>query len=349
MFDKKMKVKISQIADLIQAEITGNPDEVITHPDKIESAKEGSITFFSNPRYEKYLYTSQASAIIIDKNYHLTQPVPATILRVENVYLALSTLFEFFDKSVSQQPGISDLAYLEDDVELGEDSYVGPFTMIGKGARIGKNAQIGSQVYIGPGVFIGDHVRIFPGVKIYYNCQIGHHVVLHSNSVIGSDGFGFAPDSEGRYSKIPQIGIVSIGDHVEVGANTVIDRASMGKTIIHDGVKLDNLIQVAHNVVIEKNTVVAAQAGISGSASIGEHSQIGGQVGVAGHLEIGAHSKVGGQAGVIASLEPGKDYFGTPAMELKDFMRSYAVFRQLPELNKEIHRLKKQIDQLNKS
>lgn len=344
-----MIVKISQIADLIKAEIEGNPDLDISHPDKIETAKEGAITFFSNPKYEKYLYSTEASAVLIDKNYHLTQPVPATLLRVENVYMALSTLFEFFDPGKLKKAEISKLACLDGDVVIGEEAYVGPYTVIEAGVKIGKNAQIGSQVYIGPGVHIGDHVRIYPGVKIYYNCHLGHHVVVHANAVIGSDGFGFAIDDEGKYSKIPQIGHVEIGDHVEIGANTVIDRASMGKTILHEGVKLDNLIQVGHNVVIGKNCVIAAQVGIAGSASIGDDTQIGGQAGIGGHLHVGTKARIGGQTAVISNLKSGENYFGSPAMELNKYMRSYAIFKQLPEMRKEIHRLKKQIERLNKS
>ncbi len=343
-----MKVKIHQIAELIQAEVEGNPDEVITHPDKIETAGAGAITFFSNPKYEKYLYTTQASAVIIGKDYQISQPVPATLLRVENAYMALSTLFNFIEGQKAEPVGISELAYLHESVDIGEDSYVGPFTVIEKDVKIAANAQIGSQVYIGPGVQIGHHAQIYAGVKIYHNCLIGDHVIVHSNAVIGSDGFGFVQNEEGEYKKIPQIGQVEIGDHVEIGANTVIDRAAMGKTILHQGVKLDNLIQVGHNVVIGKNCVIASQAGIAGSTTIGENTQIGGQVGTAGHIHIGANNKIAGQAGVISDVKEGQELFGTPAINLGNYMRSYAVFRQLPELRKEIHQLKKQVEELKK-
>lgn len=344
-----MQVKIRQIAELIQAEVEGNPDAIVTHPDKIESAGAGAITFLSNPKYEKHLYSTEATAVIVDKDYKLTQPVPATLLRVENAYLALSTLFQYYESQKTKPKGISELAYLHANVQIGDDAYVGPFTMIEDDVVIGENAQIGSQVYIGSGVRIGDDVRIYPGVKIYHESQLGDQVTLHSNAVIGSDGFGFAPDENGAYAKIPQIGHVEIGDHVEIGANTVIDRASMGKTIISQGVKLDNLVQIAHNVVIGKNCVIAAQAGVSGSTQIGENSQIGGQVGTAGHIVIGSNSKIGGQAGVISDLEGGQNTFGTPAMNIGQYMRSYAIFRQLPEFRKEIHRLRKQVEKLKKS
>lgn len=344
-----MNVKISQIADLIKADIEGNPDVTITHPDKIETAKEGAITFFSNPKYEKYLYQTQASAVLLDKNYLLTQPVPATLLRVENVYLALSTLFEFFDQTTLKKAEISKMASIHTKAQIGEGSYVGPYTVIEENVIIGKNAQISSQVYIGPGTVIGDHARIHSGVRIYHDCRIGDKVVIHSNAVVGSDGFGFAPNEKGEYAKIPQIGVVEIGDHVEIGANTVIDRASMGKTVVMDGVKLDNLIQVGHNVVIGKNCVVAAQAGISGSSRIGDNSQLGGQSGIGGHLQLGENVQVGGQAGVITNLKSDRAYFGTPAIELNNYMRAYAVFKQLPELRKEVYRLKKQLAELDKS
>lgn len=344
-----MNVKISQIADLIKADIEGNPEVIITHPDKIETAGEGAITFFSNPKYEKYLYQTRASAVLLDKQYKLIQPIPATVLRVENVYLALSTLFEFFDKAKVQKKGISGLSSIHPSVRIGEAGYVGPYTVIEENVIIGNHAQIGSQVYIGSGVQIGDHVRIYPGTRIYHDCQIGNHVVIHSNAVIGSDGFGFAPDEHGKYNKIPQIGSVEIGDHVEIGANTVIDRASMGKTLVKEGVKLDNLIQVGHNVVIGKNCVIAAQAGISGSSQIGDNSQIGGQVGISGHLVIGDNIQLAGQSGVITNLKSDGTYFGTPAFEMNAYMRAYAVFRQLPELRKEVLSLKKQLAELNKS
>lgn len=344
-----MKVKISQIAELIHADIDGNPEDIITHPDKIETAQAGSITFFSNPKYEKYLYTTRATAILLDKEYHLSQPVPATLLRVENVYLALSTLFSFFDKSQVKPSGISPLASVNPDATIGERVSIGPFAVVEAGVHIGENTHIGPQVYIGQEVHIGADCRIFPGVKIYHDCRIGDEVVIHANTVIGSDGFGFAVDESGEYAKIPQIGHVEVGDRVEIGANSVIDRASMGKTILEEGVKLDNLIQVGHNVIIGKNSVLAAQTGIAGSARIGENVQVGGQVGIAGHLKIGDNVKLGGKTGVISNLDGDENYFGSPSMPMNDFMRSYIVFRQLPHLRKEIHQLRKQLDALNKS
>lgn len=343
-----MKVKISQIAELINADIDGNPDEVITHPDKIETAEAGSITFFSNPKYEKFLYTTRATAVLLDKNFHLSQPVPATLLRVENVYLALSTLFSFFDKSRVGPSGISPLASVDADATIGDGVSIGPFAVVEAGAHIGRNTHIGPQVYIGTDVLIGEGCRIYPGVRIYHDCMIRNGVVIHANSVIGSDGFGFAVDERGEYAKIPQIGHVEVGDRVEIGANSVIDRASMGRTVLEEGVKLDNLIQVGHNVVIGKNSVLAAQTGVAGSARIGQNVQVGGQAGIAGHLQIGDNVRLGGQTGIISDLDGDENYFGTPAMQINDFMRSYAVFRQLPQLRKEVHRLKKQLDELNK-
>lgn len=343
-----MKVKIHQIAELIKAKVEGNPDAVITHPDKIESAGEGAITFFINPVYEKHLYHTRATAVLMDKNYQLSKPVPATILRVENVYLALSELIRYYEDTKLTPSGISEQATLGEDVEIGENVFVGPYTVIESGTRIGDNSYIGSQVYIGKNVQIGRNNRLYPGVRIYNDTVIGNEVVLHSNAVLGSDGFGFAQNEEGQYIKIPQIGHVEIGDRVEIGANTVIDRASMGKTVLEEGVKLDNLIQVGHNVIIGKNTVIAAQTGISGSTKIGENNQVGGQVGIAGHIRLGSNIKIGGGSGIISDMEDGGNYFGTPAMPLKDFMRSYAVFRQLPNMDKALYAVKKQLKDLGR-
>lgn len=343
-----MNVKISQIADLIKADIEGNPDEFITHPDKIESAQAGAITFFSNPKYEKFLYQTQASAVLLDKNYKLTQPVPATLLRVENVYLALSALFEYFDKNRVKKEGVSKLAVVGEGVKMGKGVYIGPYAVVEDNVTIGDDAQIGPQVYIGAGTQIGHQVKIYPGVRIYHDCHIGDRVILHSNAVIGSDGFGFAPNEAGEYTKIPQIGVVVIGDDVEIGANTVVDRASMGKTIVSAGTKLDNLIQVGHSVVIGKNCVIAAQTGIAGSTRIGDNAQIGGHVGIAGHLNLGDNIKLGGMAGVNSNLKSEGEYFGAPAFELNNYMRSYVVFKNLPDLRKEVIQLRKQLDELSK-
>lgn len=340
-----MEVKVHQIAELIKAEIEGNGEAIITHPDKIEDAGPGAITFYSNPKYEKFLYETLATAVIVEENFIPTRPVSATLLRVSNVYLALSELFQYYEKNESRPIGISEKASLGKNISLGEDIYIGDFSVIEQGTTIGEGSHISSQVYIGENVHIGEKVMIYPGVRIYKNCRIGDRVVLHANAVIGSDGFGFAHDEEGNYIKIPQIGNVVLGDDVEIGANTVIDRASMGVTLIESGVKLDNLIQVGHNVVIGKNTVIAAQTGIAGSTKIGENSRIAGQVGIAGHLSIGAGSEIGAQSGIGSNLKEGGRYFGTPALGVGAFHRSHVVFKELPELRKMIFKMNKKLDE----
>lgn len=341
-----MEIKVHQIAELIKAEIEGNDEAVITHPDKIEDAGAGAITFYSNPKYEKYLYETGATAVIVQDDFEPSRPVDAVLLRVPDVYVALSQLFHFYEKIQQKPAGISDKASVAESVKLGDDIYIGDFSVVEEGATIGTGSSIDSQVYIGENVKIGKDVKIYPGVRIYKNCQIGDRVVLHANAVIGSDGFGFAHDSEGNYLKIPQIGRVELGDDVEIGANTVIDRASMGVTLIENGVKLDNLIQVGHNVVIRKNTVIAAQTGIAGSTEIGESSRIGGQVGIAGHLRIGPQSQIAAQTGIGSDLKGGGAYLGTPSMEARAFQRSHVVFKELPELRKMIFRIDKKLKEL---
>lgn len=339
-----MEVKVRQIAELIKAQIEGNGEAVITHPDKIEDAGPGAITFYSNPKYEKFLYTTRATAVIVDQDFKPTRPVSAALLKVPNVYIALSEIFQFYEKNEVRPIGISEKASIGKDVNLGKEVFIGDFSVVEQGATIGAGSHIAAQVYIGENVLIGEGVTIYPGVRIYKNCRIGDRVILHANAVIGSDGFGFAHDAEGNYIKIPQIGRVDLGDDVEIGANTVIDRASMGVTKIENGVKLDNLIQVGHNVVIGKNTVIAAQTGIAGSTKIGENSKIGGQVGVAGHLSLGVNSQIAAQSGVGFNTEEGGQYFGTPAIEARAFQRSHVVFKQLPELRRMIFKINRKLE-----
>jgi len=341
-----MEIKVRQIAELIKAEIEGNDQAVITHPDKIEDAGAGAITFYSTPKYEKYLYATGATAVIVQHDFLPAQPVDAVLLRVPDVYIALSQLFQYYEKNQKKPTGISEKASVAENVELGDNIYIGDFSVVEEGVSIGEGSCIDSQVFVGENVRIGRNVKIYPGVRIYKDCRIGDGVVLHANAVIGSDGFGFAHDEEGNYIKIPQIGRVELGDDVEIGANTVIDRASMGVTLIESGVKLDNLIQVGHNVVIRKNTVIAAQTGIAGSTEIGKNSRIGGQVGIAGHLRIGAESQVAAQTGIGSDLKGGEAYLGTPSMEARAFQRSHVVFKQLPELRKMIFRIDKTLKEL---
>lgn len=339
-----MEVKIHQIAELIKAKVEGNADVVITHPAKIEHAGPGSITFFSNPRYEKYLYDTTASAVILDNHFILKQPVMATILRVENVYLALSVLFEFLEKSKQVSGGISDLAYVDPSAQVPSSCSIGPFTYIDKGVVLGENCRIGSHVHIGSNVVMGSDSIINAGVKIYRDSQIGKSVIIHSNAVIGSDGFGFVKDDSGHYKKIPQIGNVEIKDHVEIGANTVIDRASMGSTVIQSGVKLDNLIQVGHNVVIGEHTVIAALTGVAGSVKIGDNNQIGGQVGIAGHISIGSNNGIAGGTGIVKNVGDGEVLMGYPAMNVKQFFKSHIYIQKLGEMEKRIKQLERKLN-----
>ncbi|WP_236978733.1 UDP-3-O-(3-hydroxymyristoyl)glucosamine N-acyltransferase [Membranihabitans maritimus] len=338
-----MEAKINQIAELINAEVQGNGEGVITHPGKIEDAGPGAITFFSNAKYEEYLYQTQATAIIVGKDFNPRKPVPTTLLKVENVYLALSILFEFFDENKVKIKGISPLASIHEGVEVPDSVYIGPFVHIEKGVMIGENCEIQSHVYIGTNVQIGNGVRIFPGVKVHADCRIGNAVTLHANAVIGSDGFGFARDSDGNYRKIPQIGNVVLKDNVDIGANTVVDRASMGSTIIEEGVKLDNLVQIAHNVVIGKNTVIAAQAGIAGSSQLGSNNQLGGQAGIAGHIKIGSENLISGQSGVMSDLGDNNRVFGSPAYSHLQFFKAFTVTKKLPEIEKRLAQLEKKV------
>src|SRR3546814_926225 len=274
---------------------------------KIEDASSGSLSFLSNPKYEQYLYTTKASVVIVNDDLKLEQPVAATIVRVKNAYSAFSTLLELYNKMRLAKTGIEERAFIDASVKIGEDVYVGAFAYIDRGAVIGSRCKIYPNVYIGDNVKIGDDTTLFPGVSVYFDCVIGERVIIHSGTVVGSDGFGFAPQEDGTYNKISQIGNVVIEDDVEIGANSVIDRATMGSTIIRQGVKLDNLIQIAHNVEIGQHTVIAAQSGISGSTKIGKNAVIGGQVGVVGHISIASGSQIQAQAGVNRTIaEDGK-------------------------------------------
>lgn len=335
-----MKLNVKTIASLVKGEVVGNTAIQITHPDKIEIAEEGAITFLANPKYEPYLYTTKASAVLVSQNFKPTKKIAATLIKVEDVYGAVAQLLQFFEQSIHPQKGISSLAFIHETAKLGEEVTVDDFVSIKDGVNIGNHCRIYPQVFIGKEVVIGNNVLIYSGVKIYHQCQIGDNCIIHANAVIGSDGFGFAPQSDGTYNKMPQVGNVIVEDNVEIGANTVIDRATMGATIIQKGTKLDNLIQVAHNVSVGQNTVIAAQAGIAGSTSIGNHCQIGGQAGFVGHIEVADGVKVQAQSGVAASIKKkGSKVYGYPAFSYQDYLRAYALFRQLPALEKRIREL----------
>ena len=328
-----MKFTVDQIADLIEGTVNGNGATLISNFDKIEEGKLGSISFLSNPKYESYLYQTDASAVIISKDLTLKKPVKTALIRVSDPYLAFTVLLQKYQELVEKkETGIQVPSYIAENVQISENVFVGRFTQVDAGSRIGNNSQIYDRVSIGKNVTIGYDCTIYPGVVIYKDCIIGNNVVIHANSVIGSDGFGHAPQADGTFKSIPQLGNVVIEDDVSIGSNTTIDRATMGSTIIRKGVKIDNLVQIAHNVEIGSNTAIAAQTGISGSTKVGENCLIAGQVGVAGHITIAPKTIVTGQSGVTKSVKkPGQTLGGTPASNNVDFLKRNALIRQLPE------------------
>ncbi len=331
-----MQITVGQLAQMLHGRVEGNPDALIDRPSRIEEGGAGSISFLSNPRYEDHLYTTTATAVLVAEDFEPRKPVKTTLIRVPDVYAALAFLLERFGQEREQSgQGVSERAEVHPEAEVEEGAYIGPFVVVERGARIAAAARLTAQVYVGENASIGEGSVLHPGVRVYRDCRIGRHCILHSNVVIGSDGFGFAPQADGSYKKVPQLGYVELEDEVEVGANTVIDRATMGATLIKKGVKLDNLIQVAHNVQIGEHTVIAAQTGIAGSTHIGSRAQIGGQVGFVGHIRVADGVKIQAQSGVAASIkEEGSAWYGSPAIPYSRFLRSYAVFKQLPDLVK---------------
>ena len=314
---------------------------------KIEEGIPGAISFLSNPKYTSFIYDTQASIVLVNKDFVPEHPVKATLIKVDNAYESLAKLLTLYEQSLPKQTGVSPQAFVSPTARIGKNVYIGPFAFIGEQVEIGDNTAIHPLASIGNGVKIGDHCTIYSHATVYHDCRIGNHCTLHSGCVIGADGFGFAPTPEG-YEKIPQIGITILEDNVEIGANTCVDRATMGATIVHAGVKLDNLIQIAHNDEIGSHTVMAAQVGIAGSTKIGEWCMFGGQVGIAGHIHIGDKVNLGAQSGVPGSIKDNSVLIGTPPMETKKYFRSQAVFRELPEINMEVYKLRKELNELKK-
>lgn len=336
-----------QIAMLINGKVEGDADATVSSFGKIEEARQGQLAFLANPKYEEFLYKTQASIIIINESYELKEPIPATLIRVSDAYTAFATLLTKYQEIITQQlTGIQQPVYIAKTASYGQNIFIGAFAYLGENVKIGNNAKIFPNAYIGDNVSVGDNSIIHPGVKIYHDCVIGNQVTIHAGTIIGSDGFGFAPQADGSFQKVPQIGNVIIEDNVEIGANTTIDRATIGSTIIKSGVKLDNLIQIAHNVEIGNSTVIAAQAGVSGSTKIGKGVMIGGQVGIVGHLHIGDGAKINAQSGVSKSIEPGKAVTGSPAHDYTAALRSQAIIRKLPELEKRVKELETLVKQL---
>lgn len=342
-----MQFSAAQIAVLVNGQIEGDENKTVSGFGKIESAKNNEITFLSNPKYEEFLYTSEAGIVLVNDNFQPKEQIRPTLVRVKDAYSALAILLNKYEELKKQQvSGIQEPVYIDSSAKYGDKVFIGAFCYIGKNVTIGNHTYISPGCYIGDDVVIGDHCHLDAGVKIYAKCKLGHHVNILAGTVIGSDGFGFAPQSDGTFVKIPQTGNVIIEDHVDIGANVTIDRATMGSTIIRSGVKLDNLIQVAHNVEIGANTVIAAQTGISGSTKIGKNVLIGGQAGIAGHLQLGDGSRVNAQSGVGKDLPPGKSVTGSPAYEYTAAMRGLALVKNLPELEKRITELEKRIREL---
>lgn len=339
----------SQIALLINGKIEGNPNASVNSFGKIEEAKAGQLAFLANPKYEDHLYSTEASVVIINESLQLKQNVSPTLVRVPDAYTAFATLLSKYQEMVTQQmKGVQQPSYIAKTASYGENVFVGAFAYLSENVRVGSNTKIFPGVFLGDNVKIGNGTIIHPGVKIYKECIIGDHVTIHAGTVIGSDGFGFAPQADGTFKKVPQIGNVVIENDVEIGANTTIDRATIGSTIIKAGAKLDNLIQVAHNVEIGNSTVIAAQAGISGSTKIGKGAMIGGQAGVVGHLQIGDGAKINAQSGVSKSIDAGKAVTGSPAHDYTAALRSQAIIRHLPELEKRVKELEALVKELLK-
>jgi UDP-3-O-[3-hydroxymyristoyl] glucosamine N-acyltransferase len=338
-----MKFKAQQIADILEGDVVGNPEEEVSKLSKIEEGEKGSLTFLSNPKYNAYLYTTNASVAIVNRSFVPEKEVKTTLIKVDDAYKSFSKLLEFYNEVKNNKLGREQPHYVATSSIIGENEYIGAFAYIGENVKIGDNVKIYPNTYIGDNAVIGDDTVIFAGVKIYSDTQIGRNCKIHSNAVIGADGFGFAPDENGAYKAIPQIGNVIIEDNVDIGAAATIDRATLGSTIIRKGVKLDNQIQIAHNVEVGKNTVIASQTGVSGSTKIGENCMIGGQVGIAGHLKIGNNVKVLGQTGVTKSLKDNEMVYGTPALNARDFNKSYVYFKNLPKVVSKINQLEKDL------
>ncbi len=342
-----MEITAQQLAQMVQGTVDGDANVTINNYAKIEEATAGCLTFLANPKYTHYIYDTQASAVLVRKDFVAEHPVQATLIRVEDPYKTLADLLNMVSAQMTpERHGVEQPCYVSEGVELPEETYVGAFAYIGKGVKVGRNVKIYPQVYVGDGVTLGDNVTLYPGVKIYHGCQIGNRCTVHSGTVIGSDGFGFAPKEDGTFEKISQIGIVILEDDVEIGSNTSIDRATMGATIIKKGVKLDNLIQVAHNVEIGENTVMAAQVGIAGSTKIGRNNMIGGQVGFAGHITVGDNNGIGAQSGVPNSVGDKQRLLGSPAINAMDFARQNVYFKRLGQMSDDIRALKKALESL---
>jgi len=339
-----MKFTAEQIAGILEGEVVGNPEVQVSRLSKIEEGTEGSLTFLSNPKYNNFIYSTQASVTIVNNTFIPEADLSTTMIKVEDAYGAFTKILEFYNQAKGNKNGIEQPSFLSESAAYGDNFYLGSFAYIGNNVTLGDNVKIYPNAFIGDNVTIGNNVTIFPGTKIYSETQIGNNINIHAGSVIGSDGFGFAPNADGTFNKIPQIGNVIIEDNVDIGSCTTIDRATMGSTIIRKGAKLDNQIQIAHNVEIGENTVIAAQTGVAGSTKVGNNCMIGGQVGIVGHLTIGNNVRIQAQSGITKNITDGEMIQGTPAFGLNDYNKSYVHFRKLPKIVAELEELKKLIN-----
>lgn len=339
-----MKFTAEQIAGILEGEVVGNPNAEVFKLAKIEEGSTGSLTFLANPKYQNFIYSTQATITIVNKNFEPEQEITTTLIKVEDAYKAFSKLLEYYNQVKLMKSGIEQPSVISENVSYGENLYLGSFCYLGKNVKIGNNVKIYPNTFIGDNVNIGDNCLFFAGVRIYSETEIGNNCTIHSGSIIGSDGFGFAPTEDGTYNKVPQIGNVVLEDNVEIGACTTIDRATLGSTIIRKGVKLDNQIQIAHNVEIGENTVIAAQTGIAGSTKIGKNCQIGGQVGFAGHIVIGDNVRIQAQSGVGKNAKDGETLQGSPSFNYGDWNKSYVYFRNLPKIVADLEEIKKKTE-----
>lgn len=343
-----MQLTAAQIAVLVNGKVDGNADIAVASFGKIEEAQQGQLAFLANPKYEDFLYTTKASIIIVNDTQEFKQPITATLIKVPDAYSAFATLLDKYQQIQQQLTGIQQPVYIDATAKIGDNVFIGAFAYIGKNVVVGDGTKIYPSTFIGDNVTIAQHTILHPGVKIYHDCIIGSNVTIHAGSVIGADGFGFAPQADGSFKKVPQIGNVLIEDNVEIGSNTCIDRATIGSTIIKSGAKLDNLLQIAHNVEVGNNTVIAAQTGVSGSTKIGNNVMIGGQAGLGGHLIIGNGAKINAQTGVGKAVKPGTSVTGTPFDEFSKYMRNQAFVRSLPQMEKRLKELEALVKELRK-
>jgi len=344
-----MNFTANDIAEFLNGEVDGDGAVSVNNVSRIEEGREGTLSFLANPKYAHFIYETKSSIVLVNKDFVADKEIAATLIRVDDAYQALAQLLEMYEQSKPQRVGVEQPSFVSKTAQVGEQVYIGAFAYVGSNVKLGKNVKLYPHVYVGDNVVIGDNTILNSGVKVYENCTIGAECIFHSGVVIGGDGFGFAPSSANDYKKVPQVGNVVIEDHVEIGANTCVDRATMGSTIIRKGVKLDNLIQVAHNVEIDENTVIAAQTGIAGSSKVGKNCMIGGQVGLAGHLSIADEVKIAAQSGIGRTIKKdGVVLQGSPAFEFGPYQKSYVLFKNLPKMREQIIALEKELKELKK-